>query len=705
MFAAACSPNFFLLDLQLPSKIIFQSSWYLIVACLAFALIVSSLLYYKNKRNNELSNRFVFILFLLRFSSTFLISTLLLNILFQNHKNETEKPVILIALDNSLSLVSNPDSNEVKSLISENISSLEKEIQKKYQTKTIHFGKEAKAKQEELNFSEKESDFENLFNSIDNNYANQNIGALVFLSDGIYNKGTNPLNNINKFKFPIYSIAVGDTNQYQDIFIRDINHNEVAYLGNNFAVEINVGAKKIVKHQATINLFFNNKVIQSKPININKDNFLASVIFTLSANEKGLQAYKAQVSYIDGEKNVSNNQKDFTIDVIDNKEKILLLSNSPHPDIAALKQSIESKSNYSLACENGRLFNSSYLKPYALIIIHGFNNNQVKLINECKNQKIPFWIINPETTDNLPGVKLNVSLNKFNENESYIDENFSLFTISPELKKFVKEAPALKTNFGNYTGINSASSLIKQKIGQIETENPILIFSEYNNCKCATFIGEGLWKWRMRNFVEKGNQDLFNELVSKTVQYLSVKKDKSFFRIKIPNKLFENEALEIQAELYNQSYELINEAELSFNLQDSSKHEFDYVFSKKSNAYALNIGLLKPGTYTYRSTVKFNGEVFTKQGKIIVSEVALEKNNLVANHQLLIQLANKTEGQFFHLKDLSQLKQALLNNENIKSITYSEIQESYLIDLKWWFVIILLLLSLEWLLRKNYLII
>lgn len=705
MFAVVCSPNFFLLDLQLPSKIIFQSSWYLILACMAFALILSCFLYFKNKRHQELSNRFVLLLFLLRFSSTFLISLLLLNILLQNHKNETEKPIILIALDNSLSLVSNSDSNEIKTLISENINGLEKEIQKKYQTKTIHFGKEARAKQEELNFSEKETDFENLFNSIDNNYSNQNIGALIFLSDGIYNKGTNPLNNIHKIKFPIYSIAVGDTNQYQDIFIHDINHNEVAYLGNHFAIEVNVGAKKIPQHQATVNLFLNNKVIQSKPVNINKDNFLASLIFTLSANEKGLQAYKAQVSYFDKEKNVSNNQKDFTIDVIDNKEKILLLSNGPNPDIAALKKSIESKSNYSLECGNARLFNPSNLKPYALIIIHGFNNNQIKLISECKNQKIPFWIVNPESTDNLPGVKLNVSLNKFNENESYIDENFSLFTITSELKKFIKEAPALKTNFGNYTSINAASSLIKQKIGQIETENPILIFSEYNTTKCATFIGEGLWKWRMRNFVEKGNHDMFDELVSKTIQYLSVKKDKSLFRIKIPNQLFENEALEIQAELYNQSYELINEPELTFNLQDSSKHEFTYVFSKKSNAYTLNLGLLKPGTYTYRSTVKFNGEMFTKQGKIIVSEVALEKNNLVANHQLLFQLANKTDGQFFHLKDLSQLKVALLNNENIKPITYSEIQESFLIDLKWWFFTILLLLSAEWFLRKNYLII
>jgi len=55
-----------------------------------------------------------------------------------------------------------------------------------------------------------------------------------------------------------------------------------------------------------------------------------------------------------------------------------------------------------------------------------------------------------------------------------------------------------------------------------------LIYSEINGVKNANFLGDGLWKWKMRDYVDHNNHNLFNELISKTVQYLSVKADKSF---------------------------------------------------------------------------------------------------------------------------------------------------------------------------------
>jgi len=688
----------------LPSKIIFHSSWLLVFACLVFAALVATLLYFKNKKNEEVSLKITWLLFTLRFLSSFLISILLLHILLRQYKNETEKPLILLAIDNSSSIVSGKDSSSVKKAINEQIPLLKAELDKSYETKMIQFGQEAKTINTSINFSDKETDFDKLFEDVETNYANQNIGAMIVLSDGIYNKGANPSNNIAKIKFPVYGIGVGDTTQYKDLLIQKIEHNEVAYLGNNFLVEVIVASKKITNQNVNLQLRYKNKVIATKPVFISNNNFLATVVFTLSAEQKGLQQYSAIISSIEGEKNLSNNQFDFLIDVIDNKEKIALISTAPHPDIAAIKDAIESKSNYSLECFESVNFNAS-VKSFALLILEGYNNNQLKLINECKNNGVPFLIVNPQSTDNLPGVKLNVSLSRFNETECYVDENFTLFNISKELKNFIKEAPALKTHFGKYISTNSSHTLVKQKIGQIETDNPILIFSDYNGCKCATFIGDGLWKWRFRNFAEKGNHELFNELMSKTIQYLSVKSDKSFFRIRLPNKINENEALEVEAELYNQSYEAINEPDIRFELFDAEKHQFNYTFSKKSNGYFLNIGLLKPGTYTYKATVNFNQNVLVKQGQIIVNEVVLENINLVANHQLLANLANKTNGKMYQLNQIQLLAADILKNQNIKPITYSEIQESYLIDLKWLIALIVILLSAEWFLRKRYLII
>ena len=622
----------------------------------------------------------------------------------RRYQNTTEKPLILFAIDNSASILGGADSSILREKIPTAVKALGQGIADKYQVHYLPFGKTVQQASTALLFNEKESDFENLFQVIDNNYANQNIGALVLLSDGIYNKGANPENALPKIAFPIYCIGVGDTVHYMDLAIQKIEHNEVAYLGDNFLVEMPVSAKKIKSQNVVLNILHQNKVIQSKTIQISNDPFLTTVSFTLSAEEKGLQFYSSQITVIDGEKNTENNRRDFSIDVIDNKEKIALLSHGPHPDIAAIKESIESKSNYSLTCFNDVPLTGA-VNAYALVIIHGFKSADLKLLNDCRTAGVPVWLVNPESPDNLPGIKLNVSTARYNECEVYTDEQFALFALEPALKNFIKEAPALKTYFGNYTAMNAAQVLIKQKIGQIETENPVLLFNENNGFKSAVFIGEGLWRWKMRNFADKGDHQLFNTLVSKTVQYLAVKKDKSFFRLRIPNKINENEDLNVEAELYNQSYEPVNDAEVHFKLIDAENHTYEYTMSKSKLAYGLNVGLLKPGEYRYQADAKDAKNLYTKQGTIRVNAVVLEKMNTVANFDLLRNLSVKSKGVFFKQDQMEALRDSILNNQNIKSITYSEIEENYLVDNRLLFFVVLLLLGLEWFLRKQYLLI
>lgn len=50
---------------------------------------------------------------------------------------------------------------------------------------------------------------------------------------------------------------------------------------------------------------------------------------------------------------------------------------------------------------------------------------------------------------------------------------------------------------------------------------------------------------------------------------------------------------------------------------------------------------------------------------------------------------------------LNRLADMIRKNENIKTIVYDDKRYSDLIDVKWVFVLILALLSIEWLLRKR----
>lgn len=683
------------------SKIIVNSPWYYFLLSLLLGFGLALLLYYRNKKNSDVPKIIFRVLFVLRFLIISSISFLLLTILFRRVQNETQNPVILLAIDNSTSMASTADSVSLKNNFLPALSSFSQTVSEKFSVKNILFGDKVNSTEMAPDFSERETDMESLLLDVENNYSNQNVGALIIFSDGIYNKGASPVRLAEKSGYPIYTIAWGDTNEVKDIAIQKVNHNQVAYAGNNFPVEVVVNAKKYQGKEVTVSLLRNGIEKTKQTLKITSADFLATCNFSLTAESSGFVRYTAKVSVLEDEKNVSNNNQSFVIEIIDNREKILLLAGAPHPDLSALREAIASSITYELEYARADEFKQP-LKVYSLVILHGHSGTQIPVINECRTNSIPLWIINPRHTESIPGVKITGSQNRYSDSEPVVSSSFGLFTITDNLKNFMSDLPAVKTVFGNYALSNGANSLINQRIGAVETENPILFFNQVNGLKSAVFLGDGLWRWKTRDYEEHSNTNLFNELVSKSIQFLAIKSDKSFFRINAPKLINENEAVELSAEVYNKSYELISDPDVTLNLTNADGKKFNYTFGKSSGLYRLNIGLLPAGEYSYEAKVKVKDELFVKKGIILVKEVVAEKINTIANHQLLYQVSTRSKGKLYYPTDLQKLRDELLKSEQIKPITYSQVTTSPLIEVKFLFWLLLILLATEWFFRKRY---
>lgn len=674
--------------------------WYYTLLCLVAGFVFSAILYVRDKQNSERSKALLVSLTTLRFISVSLIFLLLLDVFIKRLVNETEKPIIILAQDNSSSIIAGKDSTELKTEYTKSMIDFVNAIKEKYDVKTYVFDSESKAS-ESFDFKGKETDISKLFSDLENNYANKNIGAIVLATDGIYNKGTNPLYSIDKINAPIYTIALGDTIPLKDVWIQNINHNQVAYLGNSFPVEVVVNVIDLKDKSVTATISNNGKILKSETITINSNSFSATLNYMLDADKSGIQKYTVTISTLEEDKNKQNNSQSFVIDVIDNREKVLILANAPHPDIAALEQSIAFAQTYEVEVALIDEFTKP-LKPYALIILHQTNAIPQRINNELKaNNQSAFYIGN-NFANYSNGVNSKSLFNpKTNEVEAAYQKDFSLFTLSDDLKIFIKNFPAVICAFKNNKITNGANILITQKIGVVETDEPLMVFTEINGVKSAGFLGDGIWKWRMRDFAEHHNHNLFNELISKTVQYLSVKSDKSFFRVFTKKIINENEAIDFTAEVYNQSYELVTEPDVTLILKDDKGKAYNYTFNKKQTMYSLSAGQFPAGEYNYEAKVKFGDKLYTKSGIVIIKEIVSEKINSVANHQLLFQISQQSGGKLFYKNQLEQLQKEILASDSIKSITYSHKQLTDLVNLKWIFFIILGLLSTEWFLRKR----
>ena len=615
--------------------------------------------------------------------------------------NEKEKPVIVFAIDNSQSLLFSKDSVYYKTKFIDDIKNLQKKLSEKYEIAFYRFAEDV-ALNDTLNFKGKETNYTSLFKEIENNYSNRNLGALIFASDGLYNKGSNPVYSNLKFKTNFYSVALGDTTILKDLSIKKIEHNEIAYLGNKFPVDVYIDAKKLNGKSAILKIAKGNQVIAQQNVSITSDYFNQSYSFLLDADKSGIQKFNVSVSPVSDEKNTNNNYQSFIIEVIDTKEKIALITTTPHPDVASIRESIENNQNYEIETFLLDNFNSS-VKPYSLVVLNQTELSSAKgtkLLNDLNSNLTPWLLITSNGKDKIPGVNVQSLSPKTNDAESYLAKEFSLFTLSDEFKKYIKEFPAVNTVFGNYNLSNSMSTLIYQKIGVVETDNPLLTFGTNGEQKFGIFLGEGLWRWRLRDFADHQNHNLFNELISKIVQYLSVKADKSFFRVKTKKMVNENEEIEFDAEVYNNSYELISNPEVTLVLTNEKNQQFNYTFTKSNNSYKLKIGSLPPGEYNYKAITNNGSKALEQKGIINVKQLFAEQTQTIADHQLLSQLAFKNNGKMLYPNQLEKLGEELLNSSTIKTITYSHKDISELIDLKILFFILLAFLTTEWFIRK-----
>lgn len=625
---------------------------------------------------------------LLRFIVVSILAFFLLEPFLTTLIIDKEKPIVIVAMDNSESIVA--DSSFYQQTFLKELTNLKEELSGEHQVDFYTIG--ASCQQDGVvNFLDKKTDFSQALQQFSDVYAYRNVAAVVLASDGLYNSGKNPMYSVYPFEAPLYTIALGDTMPQKELEISLTAHNDLAFLGNNFPLEVSVQATFCKGENSKLTLWEGSRLLHEESFSVEKEQQLFHFNLSLKAEEVGVHQYTLRLEEIEGERNVENNSQSIFIEVLESRQKILLLSEYTHPDVAALSSAISQNDNYELDSKKLSEFDGNW-SPYSLCIAF-----QTTL----PEPTIPVWYLMGSNTASLTTEWLTFEKNKKDISEVFPDfQSFSLFTLSDDWEAWSRQLPPLLAPFGRYEVLAAHQPLFMQKERGIQTGLPLLSFSHDYERKSAVFAGEGLWRWRMFEYAQKQEHRLFDELINKIVQFLAVKEDKRLFRVKAPKKAWEQEELLISAELYNANYELVNNPEVSFKLIDEEGKEFDYVFNRNRESYHLSLSNLSSGLYSYKATVLHGEQLHQSVGRFNLMPLQLEQQSTQANHQLLYALSDSKEGDMYYSNELSELTKEIETLDS-KTLSYSRTHLSELIYSKWIFFLLLVLLSLEWFLRKR----
>ena len=649
-------------------QLLLSSSWWFILVCLLAGFGYAFLLYKPHLKQLPYK-----LMAALRFLSIALLCFFLLGPILVQSLNEIQKPKILMIFDQSESITSSKELSFYQNEFYQNWLNSPSNLGDEYDVEFLKIGSNITVT-DSLHFDQKKTNLSQLYDYINNTYARENVGAVVLASDGIYNRGNNPLyKSLNKNTI-LYTIGLGDTSIKKDLLIKETNHNGIAYLNNQFPIEINLAANDCINAVTTLNLYSEGKSLYSSQININQKDFFKTIHIDLLAEKPGTMHIVAKLSSIQGEFTTQNNQKDIFIDIIDGREKILLTYQTSHPDIGALKECIQTNQNYEVNNIPIDELKLGELSSYSAVILYqlpGKNSNSKDLISAIKKLQIPIWCIvgNQTAIEQLPSInnlaRIDKNQGRMNESQALLNSNFNSFILDPNTISTLNEMPPLSVPYGFYASSIGTETLMFQKIGQVNTQTPLWTFSNQDGEKTAYLFGEGFWRWKIFDFIKNESHIASNELVNKTIQYLTVKEDKRKFRVyPLKNVYEEDEAVKFVAEIYNASYESINTSNVQLSLVDVHKKTYNYNFSPNGKTYQLELGLLNPGVYTFKA--KASGITETISGKLLIKPLQLEFLNNQADFGLLRRMSKNNSGKFYKAQDLNTCMEDLKKKQEHK---------------------------------------
>ena len=571
-----------------------------------------------------------------------------------------------------------------------------KKLNKKFNIDYYSFGTKFSLT-DTFNFTDNQTDISiplERISKLENNSKN----PILLISDGNQTIGNDY--QYTSIKAPVFPIVVGDTSKQKDVKISQINVNRFSFINNKFPVETIIQYEGIQPVRLRYSIENNGKIIFKKLINFTKNNNSTILKTFIKGTQEGVNVFKSKIESLKNEKNIVNNTKSFSVEVINKQSKILIVSSFYHPDLGALKKAIEHDKQRKVTIEiiGEKKFK---INDYQLVILYQPNEYFDLLLNELNDSKSSFVLITGSKTDwsFINNKSIGIHKKNINQLENYSATfNSSFLTYSQENIGF-ENFPPLQDYFGELSISMPYQILLFQNINGYSSQKPLLINANENNQKKIFLFGEGLWKWRSTSFQKDNSFQYFDRFIGNIIQYASNKKIRDRLDLDIKPSYNINSKILISAFYADENFQFDKRATLLFTITNKDTNDMrTFPFSLSNASYQLNLNSLEAGRYEYRISV--DGQNISKKGNFLVSDFLVEEQFTRANNYKLGILANKTKGDIYFEDNYNLLFDKLIDDNRFVIQQKSKKIASNLINNKWIMIVIVILLSIEWFIRK-----
>lgn len=710
------------------------SPWLLVLSVLAAAAL-SVWLYHRTTPSLPRWKRIA--LGLLRFAALFLILFLLLQPVVRLIDREEKRPIVAVLVDDSESLriTSSPDSSVVS--VRARIGRLLGELPVALQDADIHFfrfgaeldvASSRKIPSDSLRFDANRTNISQALDGVRDQMREENLRAVVLVSDGQYNTGRNPLFTSERYPVPIFTAVVGDTSRHLDVQIRRVTTNQIAYLGSELPIQVGVRTEGMGGQVVTISLLTDGAILSSERITLPEGSSEITVDLSVQPAAEGLQQYTVAVTQLPGEVTYRNNQESVAVRVLDSKRRVLLVGGSPGPDVASIRQLIMNDPTFevtTLVQKDRRTFYDgdfpSSLHEFDVIILAGYPGRVaaeavMQQIADAADTDTPVYFMLTASTDirlldQYFSEVLPVTADRIRTGfveaalvPTPAGESHPILNIPESSVEAWRRFAPLAYSQTRWIPSPDANVLASSAVRDVELDDPMLVTRRRSVNRTAALLGAGTWRWRNVPEDLSDLEHLWPLLFSNTLQWLTAREDDRPVRVSPARDLFGGgETVQLSGQVYDESLNPVPDASVEIEVTAPDGTVFPYVMNSIGHGrYTLEAGTFPEGTYQFEAIATLDTEVLgTDNGTFAVGSSTLEFKETRANAALMRQIAQRSGGNVLDPDRADLISSTLSSSTNMASLLVEHESEMELRRRHIFLALIVLLLTVEWLIRKR----
>ena len=686
-------------------------------------------------------------LFFLRVAAFVLLLVILLRPELEFKKSHSLKNHIAILLDNSKSLSIKTFPKEVPriDLVRKTLESNKEyfdQLKKDFQVDTYFVSdgiEKVSSRLKDYQANRPYTDYRRVLEELNKIYENKSLQGVFLFSDGADltqepgEISPDILKSLTRINGPVHTLQAGSNDQFRDLALESVSAPDFGFVQQPVSLSLTVFSSELGNRNVPLMLKEGDRILVSKIIEIREDQKEYKVDLQFTPRKIGKRIYTLNLPRFAEESILTNNQKEFEVDIARDRIRILHLNGRPSWDSRYLREVLANNprvdllsffilrnmgddvvaptSELSLIPFPSNLLFDDYLSSFDLIIFQNFkyepfiDKKYLSNIRKYVEKGGAFLMVGGELSfhggsyshtpieDILPvsfkDVETRFIDKEFRPKISGDFSNHPILRLEKELNKEVWSSlpPLHGANMGLVAN-KDAYVLLEN-----ESESPILVAGEFGEGRTALLATDSVWSWGFggaggRYFHRFWNNVIDWLIAEPETRRLQLESDKERYR--------EEEQILIKFKLLKENYQPAENITGKLTLSSRSGE----VIAKELKTDKLGgqvFPFIPERSGFYEAVIEIEGLQEKIMFSVLKDNAEFEKP--LVNDFVLKKIAQVSGGQYKVLDGTNDLSALQFENPEIKVKSHSR---SFSLWENWWaYGLVVGFLVMDWWLRRK----